>query len=302
MPNILHSRKYYINSADRVSGSNQSFKYSFIIPPDHEFDHICVIDASIPMSFYIVRAPYNHFILNEDMLSVKIIITPANYNALTFNSQVVSQLNTNSPNGYTYAMTFDYTKAKYTYTVSGNSGIQPSFTFDDHLVSQTGFSENSINSFVSDTLVSTDVISFVATQSLFIHSDVISDNNNILVDIYCNNQPPYSYLTYQCFNVEHYSKRLSTSSNPVIEFSLLDISGNEVDLNGVDFNFSVMLYKKDNTADMLKRLLNLVSLWSDWLSSKLMSPPPISESDTVTPPVVDVAPESDNAKIVPPQK
>lgn len=259
MSMILGSRKYYINSANRISGSNQNFEIDIVIPPESQYDSIAIVDASIPLTYYNVDAPYNKFTLVEGSNSVVITIPPGNYNQRTFQTQLVTLLNTGLPGSFTYSMTFDSVTAKYTYSVSGNSGVQPQFIFSDYLVSQMGFTNHSTNTFVLDTLVSTDVISFVPNNSLFIHCDLITEGNDILQDIYANNVIPYSFITFSSPNIEHYSKPLKTTNHATMRISLQDAYGQEVILNGVDWNFSLLLYKKNNLADMFRNFLNFVA-------------------------------------------
>lgn len=278
MSSILQSRKYYINSANRVSGSNQIFQYTLDIPPSSQYDSIAVCDVSIPLSFYVVDAPYNQFTLQEGTSLVSITIPSGNYNVNTFQTALTSLLNSSSPHGWVYSMSFNSITAQYTYSVTGNTS-QPSFLFSDFLVSQMGFSNNSTNTFVSGSLVSTDVVSFVAQQALFIHCDLISENNNnILQDIYVNNAVPYSYVTYSCQNIEHYSKPLLTNLHSTINISLLDILGNEILLNGLDWSFSIILYKKNNLTEMFRRLLHFISA-STGISGSEETPP--SDIETV---------------------
>ena len=75
MSAILNSRKYYINSANRISGTNQNFQIGIDIPPNSDFDSIAVVDASIPLTFYVVDFPYNKFTLQEGASSVSLLIT-----------------------------------------------------------------------------------------------------------------------------------------------------------------------------------------------------------------------------------
>jgi hypothetical protein len=259
MSSILSSRKYYINSVNRTSGSNQNFQIPIAIPPNSGYDHISVVDASIPLTYYNIDSPYNQFILKEGASQVTVTITPGNYNMRSFMSMLVTLLNTVSPGHFTYSMTFNDVIAKYSYAVTGNAGVQPQFIFTDFLVSQMGFSNHSTNSFSVGVLTSTDVVSFIPNNSLFIHCDLIAaDASNILQDIYANNNIPYSFITFSSPNVEHYAKRLSTTNHATINITLQDALGQEVNLNGVDWNLSIILFKKNNLSDMFRNFLNFV--------------------------------------------
>jgi hypothetical protein len=155
-------------------------------------------------------------------------------------------------------MTFSIVTAKYTYSVTGNGSVQPTFIFSDFLVSQMGFSNHSTNTFIGNKLTSSDVISFVATQALYITCDLVTDESNILQSIFTNNSVPYSYIAYSCQNVEHYMKKLSTTSSMVIR--LIDAQGQEIDLNGIDWQLTILLFKKNNITHMFKSLLDFISV------------------------------------------
>lgn len=260
MSMILDNRKYYINSKNRTSGTNQNFNIPFEIPSGSNYDSIAVIDASIPLSFYLIRPPYNDFVLIEDNISTSIVIPKGNYNVNTFITVLRTILNSSSPHSWVYDLTFNTVTCKYTYTVTGNGTFLVLFQFDNNLVNQMGFQINSTNNFIAGSLTSVDVVSFVPTQSFFIHSDIISDNNNILQDIYTNNNTPFSFINYSCQNIEQYGKLLTTTLHSTINFVLCDASGEEIDLNGLDWNFSIMLYKKNNMTEMFKKYIHFISL------------------------------------------
>jgi len=155
-------------------------------------------------------------------------------------------------------MTLDTTLAKYTYTCTGFT-TQPRFIINNHLGDQLGFDFNSENIFEGGSLRSKNVLNFVSTNTLFLHSDIIESQNNILQEFYADNTVPYSFLTYQCLSQELYSKRLRTRENKAFHFSLSDEHGNEVNLNGHQLSFSLMLYKKESLTDMFRAYMEIIS-------------------------------------------
>ena len=127
----------YINSADRLSGSDADFTYSINLDPNNEFDHVTVKQIAVPKSYYSVSSGYNYFTLTELGFSIKVIIPAANYNRVSLALVIASQLNAASVSlghGWTYVVSYPNANTVgdtgfYTYTVSGNTG-QPTFTFD----------------------------------------------------------------------------------------------------------------------------------------------------------------------------
>ena len=61
------SKIYYINSQFRLSGTNGSFSYKISIPSGANFDRVCVLEANIPISYYMVPEGYNKFFLREGL-------------------------------------------------------------------------------------------------------------------------------------------------------------------------------------------------------------------------------------------
>src|SRR5690606_31114244 len=110
--------------------------------------------------------------------SVNIVVPVGNYTRKSFASTIQSLLTTNSPNGYTYTVTYPTSSTvpdtrKYTYTVSNNGGVQPIFTFvtSNDLWDHMGFASGSTNTFVANTLSSTQVINLQKENTIYLHPD-----------------------------------------------------------------------------------------------------------------------------------
>ena len=256
---VIRSQIYYINSSNRVSGTSSNFTYTIDIPDGSNFDSCLVLSMSIPLTYYTIRVLNNFFTLQELGSNITITIPRGNYDARTFATTLTGLLNSGI-NGWIYSISLDMTTAKYTYSVTGNSGNQPSFIFTNHLVDQMGFDDNSTNTFVSDTLTSTEVLNFVSTNCLYLHSDLVDDQTSILQEVYSNNTIPYSYIIYNCLNADLYTKRLRTNASSTFNFSLTDIDKNVIDLNGEEIAVTLMLYKKLSLADMFKKYLQIANL------------------------------------------
>lgn len=254
---VQSSKRYYVNSEYRISGTSSNFTYQFDIPDGSNFDSCLVVDMSIPFTYYIVRTGNNFFWLKEKGVDTLITVPRGNYDADSFITILLQLLNTHSPNGWTYDMVLDMTTSKYTYTVSGNGADQPSFVLVNHLAEQTGFAINSTNDFVGNTLVSTDVLNFAGPNCLFLHSDMVDDQNSVLQSLYPSNTIPFSFITKSCPNPDLYTKKLRTNSSGVFSFSVTDSDNAEVNLNGGEVVFELMLYKKLTIGDMFKKYMEL---------------------------------------------
>lgn len=250
---------FYINSEQRMSGETATdFHVKLDFDPSHKFNRVAVLACNIPYSYYLIRSGVNDtFTLTEDGVSANITITSANYSSSKFITEVLLQLNTNSPHGWVYDMTIDVSNAKFTWTVTGNGGIQPIFTIGRHVGDHLGFDYDSSNLFSGNSLTSTNVINFVSTNSLFLHSKaLVDDKSSVLQEMYVANIVPFQYIPWSNPNWEMYSKRLKNSrQSNVFDFSLTDDEGVVIDTNGLSIYITLAFYKKDNLTDLVERFM-----------------------------------------------
>ncbi len=266
---ISSSTVYYVNSTNRLSGTHSDFLYSVQMPPDSKYDSVVVLQASIPKSYYIIQAN-EAFDLNENGVQVNIAVPVGNYTRKSFATTIQSLLNTYSPTGWAYVITYPSSSTtadtgKYTFTVTGNFGVQPSFIFSqsNDLGSHLGFTDGSTNNFVADTLTSTQVMNLQAETTLYIHSDICTNSNdNILQEIFATSTADYGSVVFQQQCVDGYSKDMTSNSNNVYHFYLSDENSRAIDLNGQNLTFTMLLYKKNNIYEMVKQFLKLKTLSS----------------------------------------
>lgn len=257
---IENSRIYYINGGDRISGNSSDFGYSFIIPEHEQYDRCVLLQASIPLSYYLIQDGFNVFQLQEGASPlVKITVPRGNYSAISLQTVLTDLLNTASPNTWIYTITMpnSYTVAStgcYTFTVSGNGTTQPAFIFGTHMTEVFGFDINSINTFQSDTLV-TNVLNIIPEAGLYIHSDMVLGDSDVLQEVYSNNTIPFSMITFTCPDVEAYSKALATNTTNTFKFSLQNELHQILNLNNQNMLLTIMLYKKNNIDSIFKKYL-----------------------------------------------
>lgn len=260
---ILDKHIIYVNSRNRISGTDSNFSYLIDLSGTQKnFDKVVVLSAIIHKSYYLIDSS-DTFTLVEGLLNVSISIDPGNYNRRNLASTVQEALNSASPNNWNYSISFsspnDVDTGKYTFTVTGNTpdtsgvAIQPQFIFGNSFYQQLGFDKNSINTFVSNTLISTDVINLQIEDSLFIHSDICQNSgDNILQEIIVSNTTSFGSVTFQNPTPDAYSKKITTNSNNVYNFYLTDEDGFPIDLNGQNIVFTLMLYKENDLYKLLK--------------------------------------------------
>lgn len=261
MATITKRKFFYINSRNRISGTDSNFSYNLEMNKNEEYDHAVVLQCSIPKSYYLIETGYNTFILKEGIVETTVTVPVGNYNRDSFKTLVQTLLNTASPNLWTYTVTYPNTRnasdtGKFTFTVSGNGGSQPQLIFTDACFEVLGFDENSTNTFVADSLTSSNVIKLQSEDTLYIHSDLISNGeDNILQEIYANGDPSYSSINYQCTAIEAYGKVISTKGSNIYNFYLTNEDDQAIDLNGLNLNITLLLYKQNDIYDLMKLYL-----------------------------------------------
>jgi hypothetical protein len=258
---IKDKQLYYVDSHQRLSGTHSDFSFYFDVT--NEYDYAVVLQANIPKSYYIVDINENTFILNEINLSATITLPIGNYSRNSFKAQLQTSLNASSPNGWSYTVNIPNSSITadtglYTYTVTGNGGVQPQFIIGNFLGEQLGFDSNTTNTFIGNTLVSVNVVKFQAKDSLFIHSNMCSNgSDDILQEIFGVDNPSFGNIIYQCLDFEAYAKPLVSSNNRTYHFYLTDEDSNPINLNGQNITFTVLLFKKQNVYELLSKVLKL---------------------------------------------
>lgn len=248
---------FYINSRNRVTGTDENFTYVLDIDPLEDYDKVVLLSCSIPKSYYIVRDGYNTFTLKEGVQEVTISVDVGNYNRTSLKNKLISLLNTNSPNGWVYNVSYNSISnnvddGKYLFTVTGNTS-QPEFIFNNKMYEQLGFNKDSTNVFVGDQLKSTNVINLTPETTLYIKSNICQNRNNmILQDIITSVNPSYSNIVFNCPSILEYSKNFVKSKSNFYTFSLYNEDNEIMNLNGINIVMTIMIYKTSQIDDLIK--------------------------------------------------
>ncbi|EGG19726.1 hypothetical protein DFA_00304 [Cavenderia fasciculata] len=256
---ITHKKLFYINSHNRISGTNSRFKYSITYYPQDKFDRVALLQATIPKSFYTVRKNLNSFTLIEDDQSTVITIPIGNYSRKSLQDTLEKKLNELSPNQVKYAINWPTSQqpntGKYIFTCASTRDIQPVFSFTNQLFRHLGFDKDTKNQFVNNVLVSTNVINLQSDNVLSIHSDLCSNgDDDILQEIYsAAGSPDFSNIHWQNYDLEAYSKQLVSNTKTSFTIYLTDQDGNEVNLNGVNMNLTLILFKHNDVSQLSKK-------------------------------------------------
>jgi hypothetical protein len=265
MSYFTHSQIFHINSRNRDLGTDSDFTITLSdIDTNVKYDYVALLDCSIPRSYYMIQANYNTFILNEGGSDLIISVNPGNYTRTSLKSIIETLLNASGT--FTYSISYrnissTYDDGKFVFTVSGNSGVQPLFTFGDGFFEILGFSKNTTYNFVANTLTSPNVINLNHESTLFLKSNICQNtDNNILDNIITPADISFSYIIYNNSNPSEYSKKFNGNGSNNFRFQLTDEDNRPIDLNGLNFLFTIMIYKKDRTNQFITNYIKMLEL------------------------------------------
>src|SRR5665647_984595 len=256
MSYIVSSITFYANSRNRIAGDDSNFCMMVPIPTGSKYTHVCVLDLAIPKSYYLIQAGFNTFTLVEGLIQTPISLPPGNYSRRSLQAVLMTLLNAGSPNLWVYQVTYPNpaTQAdtgKFTFTVAGNSS-QPSIVCTTNVFEILGFNTNSTNVFVSNSLTSTNVIKLQLEDTLFLHSDIANNgHDDALASVYSDG-PNMSIMHYTCTDVRAYGKKLSTVNSNFFHFSLLNEDKVRMNTNGLNINFTLLIYYKENIYGLIR--------------------------------------------------
>lgn len=247
------------NSKDRIGGTNSSFISKPVDLGINKYNSVCLVQASIPKSWFNMPSGYNVFTLIENSVSIPITIPVGNYTKINLATTLASVLTTASLNGCTYTITYsNYTQPdnfRYTFAVTGNVGFQPEFYFDDNSpFRQLGFERLTNYAFVADTLIGENAVNLSYILRLFIKTDLVQNaTDGVLQELLSvGSFAPQSIVFYQQYDFDMNHKDLNPNNINSWGFSLVDDFDQLVDLNGINWAFSIVFYQRSITHELQK--------------------------------------------------
>lgn len=261
---------FYINSKDRVSGTNTSFTCKKLQFNNNPYTNCCVKQVGIPKVMPNIPTSYNTFTLKEGAVSRTIILEVGYYNKNTMIAELPALLNAASVlNGNSWVYTMSYRTAlqvqnfKFTFSVSGNGSSQPSFIFTSNdIYLQLGFGIGT-NVFSASSLTSTNIINFNPTSKIYIRSDLVSSSiDNILQEIFSVDTVGFgSSIFYQNQgNLDLESNFIVGNQKDTFSIQLINESGQLVDLQGQDWSFSIIFYVRSDTQELIREDLKIKTI------------------------------------------
>lgn len=266
---IDHPMTIYIDSSERVSGSNESFLSApIIISATNSYDSVVVSQVSIPKSWYNVPSLFNYIDLVENGNTTRISIPPGNYNRNNMALVLSSLMTSGSLLGKTYNMTYsniavqaDTGKYTFSYTPVLITDVISIQIDGVSLFQQLGFERNSLNTYNgSGVLVSTNIMNFQIVSSIFITSDMCVEEGTLQELHNVGITQSNAYIYFQQIEFDLTSKQLLTKSNNSWNFSISDEFERPIDLNGVPYELSLILYNRSDLHQLQKDQLKIENL------------------------------------------
>ena len=193
----------YVNSRDRLAGTDENFTYLINFPTGFDFTHVVVLNILIPKSYYLIQAGQleNIFQLSENGVMVTIAVPIGSYLLNAFKKTVGALLTAASPNGLTYTLTYPNLNGpdtgKWTYHQT-NGAIQSSIICNQHLYEPLGFLGGSTNNFIGQDLISSCVIKLQSEDRILLHSNIAANptNDDVLISINSTTSINYSSIAW----------------------------------------------------------------------------------------------------------
>lgn len=253
----------YINSKYRLNPATEtSSDFTYEIKLENKnYNHFCVQSISIPKSYYCFHQPHTQFQLREDNVNYTITLAQGNYSFQLLKTELQNLLNEATSSSYTYVMSIpnssEVQTGRLTFTISGNSGVQPSLIFPNTDLAQIlGFLPGTYT-FSGDQLTSPNIVQLQKNENLLLCSSLIKgslSSKPVICQIYMGDVPDFSIKNWYCPDIQGYSRPLSHHAG-VYKFQILDRDGEVINLNGINIGLNILFFEKDNTSELLKQSL-----------------------------------------------
>jgi len=234
----------YVNSANRSLASSATYDFTIdltqYIRPNIDYDTVTLLNFACPKSYYLITNLNNTFIVTEGAFNTTITIPNGNYSFSTMVGTLTTALQACH---WTYSVAASSTTGTYIFSVSGNTG-QPIFNFSGNSpYAIIGFNQTSYT-FTTNRLASPNIVNFQLTNTIQLMTDMVLRN---LLAVIIPDDPDFSTITYSEFAPAYTSQNLQNNYKvSSARFWLLDgNTGQLLNLNGLNFNFTFAIYKKN---------------------------------------------------------
>jgi len=234
MPQETHvsSRQVHLNSDDADFTNEKNFLFFFndiITSPPNVQMLVTLVNATIPMSFYVVTENNNKLVVNLETY----IIPTGNYTIL----EIINLIETN----ISILTNIIYSKITNKISMTGSSSFFLSATSTCHRL--LGFSKG-IHSSSTNILTSDRTVNVAGVSSIFVHTNLLTDSIDSRTGGYSNllARIPVDASRNGFLNFSPDISFRAMIANRTIDFitvSLEDDDNNNIDLNGQHFQLTL---------------------------------------------------------------
>lgn len=257
---------YHISSLDRHEGNTNKFIVDLNIDQSllNNLTHVSLISIAIPKSYYnIQKNSYINLYENNNLIIIN--VEEGNYTLTQLLKVLTTKFNNQTLNNVIYNFQknkIDYDDGKIKITCNKSEIIKKIYIEENELYESLGLNKFKYYEF-SDILISDNVVNLSSNNVIYLHSNIVSSpfndlntsGNNILCYINnCGSCPSYSYIIKD-YDIISNMKRLKFNSNMLF---FLTSENRDIDLNGCNFNFSLVFFRYIDNYPFYKKISNYI--------------------------------------------
>ena len=258
---------YNITSKSRISGSTNNFNINIQIPSDiiNKINFVSISNISVPKSFYQIESGFNNFSLYENDNLINIILPSGNYSKPQLFTYLSNQMTLQSLNNVLYNIIDEqllYDTGKIKITCDKPLVIKKLLFQKNDIYQYLGFNYEKEYIFTNE-IISENIINLNSEDVLLLHSNICSSNNNdqlvgsnVLCSIYTSGQKNYSYII-KSYDMIYNMKPFI--NNSIYNFYLTNEYNQDIDLNGIDFNFVLNIFTYTPNNNFYKKVNDIIN-------------------------------------------
>ena len=238
----------YIDSCNRENGSvsSSNFKHSLYVPRGQDYKKVGVVNCNFPKSYYMVDSTNLSIPVVEDpggaSNAFTLTITPnRNYTSSQLASEIKNELEADNGSTDVYTVTVSSTNGKFTIS-NDTRNFSLDFSNNKDLAKYLGFSQT-VHTSTAQTLIGDQVADLQRYNVLFLRSSVCNNGgrDDILQELNVRDTANFDLFTIQP-SIREWRSAHNPESNSH-DFSISDVNGNNVNLNGSCVQVSLVFEK-----------------------------------------------------------
>lgn len=253
------ARTVIVDSKNRISGKTSNFVIQTgIVQTDAVCDRIALKQITIPKSWYDVPNGLNTFKLKVGASESVMSIPYGNYTIVTLDTAIKKMFTDASLN-----ISFVYSPLLNKFQCNNNTGAVIQFEFERGMAHVMGFEKGSkfaTNSYGPGAFETPNCIFLSTVTKLYLQTSMCDTSDFLQEIIVCPLYPGAAMIFYENGNYDVNSRTYTGAMHTSHNFRLLDSYGQVVDLNGIDLTFTLVIYKRNNVAELQSEDIRLRQL------------------------------------------